>query len=73
VTAAEASSYCPLEDHELAILRLVSRGATDPQIAKATSRPAYTITSIVGRVMKRTDCVSRTHLVATALRNGWIA
>jgi len=70
---AATGTYCPLEDHELAIVRLISRGATDAQIARATSRPARTITSIVVRVMKRTDTVSRTHLVATALRNGWIA
>lgn len=62
----------PLTDHELAILRLISRGCIDPQISKATGHPVRTISSMVSRMMRRTESASRTHLVATALRNGWI-
>lgn len=73
MTAAEATSYCPLIDEELAVLRLISRGISDAKIAHATSHSERAIGSLVGRMMKRAEAVTRTHLVATALRNGWIA
>lgn len=69
---ADAALFCPLIDPELAILRLISRGVTDMKIGKATSHSERTISSMVGRMMKRTETVTRTHLIATALRNGWI-
>lgn len=63
---------CPLDDHELAIIRLISRGCGDVKIGRAVGRSERSISHMVSRMMRATDSATRTHLVATALRNGWI-
>lgn len=66
------ASTCPLDDRDLTILRHVADGASDRATADAAGVTPKSVSSRISRMVRRTNCRTRAHLVATAIRRGWI-
>jgi len=45
---------------------------SDKQIARATGSPLSTVASRVQRLLVKAGAANRTHLLALAIRRGWI-
>jgi DNA-binding CsgD family transcriptional regulator len=61
-----------LSDLDLAILRLVSEGFTNREIAAQVHRSENTVKSRVRSILERTDSANRTDLVRRAVREAWV-
>jgi DNA-binding NarL/FixJ family response regulator len=62
----------PRPGRELEVLRLVSEGLSVRQIARELAYSERTIKKVVQDLTIRFSARNRTHLVCSAIRNGWI-
>lgn len=68
-----AGRVSPLTDREAQVLRLVSLGHTNSQIAEELGVSTSTVKTHLIRVHSKLDVVDRASAVASALRRGWIS
>ena len=68
--AADAFRRHGLDDTDLAILRLVTRGASNPEIGRQVHLSAEGVKDRIGRLMRRLGARRRAELSAQALRAG---
>jgi len=61
-----------LTQKDIETLLLMADGKTVPEIALITGLHFRSVESRVARIKQKVGVYSGTHLVATALRNGWI-
>ncbi len=59
-------------DVERRLLECLVDGMSDKQIARATGSPLSTVASRVQRLLVKAGAANRTHLLALAIRRGWI-
>jgi DNA-binding NarL/FixJ family response regulator len=62
----------PLSDRELQVLRLVAEGESNRQIGEELGLSALTVKSHLARIARKLGSGDRAHLVATAIRKGYI-
>lgn len=72
ILAEPPTTRCPLNPIELAILRHLAEGLTYAQIARIDG-PHPSLHNHLARMRATVGVHNTTHLVATALRHGWIA
>lgn len=61
-----------LSERELEVLRLVSNGLRDQEIADTLGRSVNTIRDHLKRVSRRLGCSGRPHLIAVVHRKGYL-
>ena len=66
------SQAVPLSDRELQVLRMVADGKSNRQVGEQLGLSALTIKSHLARIARKLGSGDRAHLVATAIRNGYI-
>ena len=66
------SQAVPLSDRELEVLRMVADGQSNRQVGERLGLSALTIKSHLARIARKLGSGDRAHLVATAIRNGYI-
>lgn len=59
-------------DAERRVLECLADGMSDKRIAREIGSPLATVTSRVRRLMAKAGADNRTHLLALAIRRGWI-
>lgn len=67
------AALMPLTDRELQILREISTGHTNAQIAEQLGISAQTVKNHVTSILRKMAVNDRTQAVVTALRRGWIS
>ncbi len=68
-TAGPRSELTPREE---AVLRLVARGQTTAEVAAELSYSERSVKNVIHALTERLDLRNRCHLVAHAVREGWI-
>ncbi len=68
-TAGRRSELTPREE---AVLRLVARGQTTAEVAAELSYSERSVKNVIHGVAERLDLRNRCHVVAHAVREGWI-
>jgi len=63
---------CPLRQSDLSILREFANGYTADQISSKLGISKHTIIDIARKMRNKVYACNITHLVAMALREGWI-
>lgn len=63
---------CPLTPIELCIIRHLAAGTPQRVIARELNFSPNSMRTTIARMLERTNSATRSHLVATTLRNGWI-
>ena len=69
---ALTKAYMPLSERELEILRKVSDGMTNAEIAYALGISAQTVKNHVTSILRKLAVNDRTQAVVTAFRRGWL-
>ena len=69
---AREETPCPLSDRECEVVRQLADGGTRAQAANDLFIETNTVKSHLSRMLQRVGALNTTHLVATALRRGWI-
>lgn len=62
-----------LTPRQLEVVALLAEGLTRPQIAERLTIAEHTVKTTIARAVTRANATGTTHLVALALRGGWIA
>lgn len=62
-----------LSDRELEVLRMVADGQTNRTVGEHLGLSALTVKSHLARIARKLGCGDRAEMVATAIRNGYIA
>lgn len=70
--AAGGIAPVPLTKRQIEALQFLSEGKTVRDAAELMGLSHYTVQTYVRTAFQRTNAFSITHLVAIALRNGWI-
>ena len=70
--ANEESTPCPLTPRELDVLRVLSRGWTNAQIARELNVTEDTVKFHVHNIFRKLAVVSRTEATLVAIRQGWV-
>lgn len=68
----QAALVNPLSPREREILVWAAAGKTGWETARILSIAESTVSKHVDSIVKRLECVSKTHAVATAMRAGWL-
>lgn len=68
----DESSPCPLTDRQIEVVRLLADGVTQAEIAQRLYLGLTTVKTHLAHAHQRAGTRSAAHLVATALRRGWI-
>lgn len=66
------SGRIPLSERELEVLRLVADGQSNRQVGEKLGLSALTVKSHLARIARKLGSGDRAHLVATAIRKGYI-
>lgn len=66
------STSCPITRADRRILQFYADGLAAKQIATRLRVPASAIHGATARMRRRTGTQTLGHLLATALRNGWV-
>lgn len=66
------ATECRLTSRELAVLRLMADGNTNPQIGRLLAIGTGTVRTHVSHILEKLDAVDRTDAVVTALRLGLV-
>lgn len=69
----EASDRPSLTRREMDVLRRISSGLTNTEIAFALGISTQTVKNHITSILRKLDAHDRTQAVMTALRNGWLA
>lgn len=65
--------HCPLNPGELRLLQHIANGDTRDTAARAVGFSPKSMHTVMHRIFTKTHTLNAPNLVATALRQGWIA
>lgn len=66
------NAVCPFDEIQVSILRALADGRLRRTIARDMGITKHYLDVLISRMLIRTRASNSTHLVATALRSGWI-
>lgn len=73
LVATPRTGSAVLSDRELEVLRMVADGQTNRAVGEKLGLSALTVKSHLARIARKLGCGDRAEMVATAIRNGYIA